>query len=226
MCGRFTLTTRPEVIAREFALESAPELSPRFNVAPGQPVATVWQPPGAARELRLRRWGLVPRWAKDPSIASRLINARSETAHEKPAFRDAMRRRRCLVPADGFFEWAAAGRGPKQPYFIALAERTPFAIAGLFERWSAPGGELLESCTLLTVPASEKLRAIHERMPAILPRDAWEPWLAPDVTDAALVQGLLAPWAGPELAPLAVSLRVNRTEHDDPSCIAPLADSF
>jgi len=226
VCGRFTLTTRPEELAREFALASVPELAPRFNIAPSQPVATVWQPPGAARELRLRRWGLVPRWAKDASIGSRLINARSETAAEKPAFRDALRHRRCLVPADGFFEWAAASRGPKQPYWIALPGRAPFAIAGLFERWTAPEGEVLESCTLLTVAASQALRAIHERMPAILPRSAWERWLAPDVTDAAAVQPLLAPWAGAALAPRAVGLRVNRPEHDDPACIEPLADAF
>jgi putative SOS response-associated peptidase YedK len=226
VCGRFTLTTRPEVVAREFELASVPELAPRFNVAPSQPVATVWQPPGGARELRLRRWGLVPRWAKDASIGSRLINARSETAAEKPAFRDALRRRRCLVPADGFFEWAAASRGPKQPYWIALPERTPFAIAGLFERWTAPEGEVIESCTLLTVAASEGLRAIHQRMPAILPREAWARWLAPDVTGAAEVAPLLAPWSGTPLVPLAVGLRVNRPEHDDPACIAPLADSF
>ena len=227
MCGRFTLTTAPERLASEFSLEAPPALSPRYNAAPGQEIATVWQPPGGgARELRLRRWGLVPRWAKDPSIASRLINARAETAAEKPSFRDALRRRRCLVPADGFFEWAPAARGPKQPYWIARADGAPFAIAGLFERWTAPEGGVLESCTLLTVEANASLRAIHARMPAILPREAWATWLSPDATDAAVLAPLLVPSAGDALVPRAVGLRVNRTDHDDPSCIAPLADSF
>jgi putative SOS response-associated peptidase YedK len=223
VCGRFTLTTPPSVLARELELEAAPDLAPRFNVAPGQDVATLWRPPSASRALRLRRWGLVPHWARDVRIGSRLVNARAETAAEKPAFREALRLRRCLVPADGFYEWAGAGRGPRQPYHIAFADRKLFAIAGLFERWRAEAGEWLESCVLLTVAANEQIRPLHDRMPAILPRPDWEAWLDPELRDPARVGALLKPWAGEPFAPRPVSRRVNRTEHDDPECLAPLA---
>jgi putative SOS response-associated peptidase YedK len=259
VCGRFTLTARPEILARDFELEAVPQLAPRFNVAPGQDVATVWWPRAGGRELQLRRWGLVPGWAREPRIGSRLVNARAESAAERPAFRDALRLRRCLVPADGFYEWAdaepgreaaaqragserraagpggrlladrqlAAGRpagsGPRQPYYVGLADRGLFAIAGLFERWRREDGTLLETCVLLTVPANDRIRPLHDRMPAILGRRDWALWLDPQVRDPRRVQALLVPWTGPELELHAVSRRVNQTEHDDPACIAPLA---
>ncbi|TFG96590.1 MAG: SOS response-associated peptidase [Myxococcales bacterium] len=224
MCGRFTLTTSREVLARAFELDDAPALAPRFNVAPGQDVATVWQTPEGRRELRLRRWGLVPHWARDAKIGSRLINARAETAAEKPAFRAALRQRRCLVAADGFYEWAAAGGagGARQPYYLALPEREPFAIAGLFEHWRGEEGALLESCVLLTVAPNDRVRAVHDRMPAILHREDYARWLDPTERDAQRVQALLAPWAGAALELRAVSRLVNRAGHDDPACIEPL----
>jgi putative SOS response-associated peptidase YedK len=224
MCGRFTLTTSHEVLARAFDLDDAPALAPRFNVAPGQDVATVWQTPEGRRELRLRRWGLVPHWARDAKIGSRLINARSETAAEKPAFRTALRQRRCLVPADGFYEWGAGGgaTGAREPYYLTLPEREPFAIAGLFEHWRCEDGSLLESCVLLTVPPNDRVRPVHDRMPAILRREDHASWLDPTERDARRVQALLAPWAGRELTLRAVSRLVNRAGHDDPACIEPL----
>jgi putative SOS response-associated peptidase YedK len=225
VCGRFTLTTPREVLARAFELDEVPELAPRFNAAPGQDVATVWRPREGRRELRLRRWGLVPHWAQDRRIGSRLVNARAETAAVKPAFRDALRWRRCLVPADGFYEWGpgAAGSGPRQPYHIALPGGVPFAIAGLFERWRAEDGAWLETCTLLTVAANERIRPVHDRMPAILGSADFELWLDPAVQDPRRVEPLLVPWAGAGLELRPVSRRVNKPEHDDAECLAPLA---
>ncbi len=224
MCGRFTLTARPEVLARAFALEDAPELAPRWNAAPGQDVATIARTPEGRRELRMRRWGLVPGWARDRRIGSRLINARAETAALRPAFREALRLRRCAVPVDGFYEWAAGGTGsgPRQPYYVALPDRAPFAIAGLFERWRGEDGAWLETCVLLTVAANERVRGLHDRMPAILPERDLEPWLDPMLRDPRRVARLLVPSAGTELELRPVSRRVNRPEHDDPACIAPL----
>jgi putative SOS response-associated peptidase YedK len=225
MCGRFTLTTPREVLVRVFDLDpaSVPELAPRWNVAPGQDVVTLEERPDGGRELRMRRWGLVPRWARDARIGSRLINARAETAAERPAFREALRLRRCVVPADGFFEWAGARSGPRQPFHVALPDGSPFAIAALHERWRSEAGSWLETCVLLTVPADERVRSLHDRMPAILAPGDLEPWLDPALRDPRRARSLLVPWSGVELALRPVSRRVNDPEHDDPACIAPLA---
>jgi putative SOS response-associated peptidase YedK len=224
MCGRFTLTTRRDVLAAAFELDEVPELAPRWNAAPGQDVATIAATREGRRELRLRRWGLVPGWARDRRIGSRLINARAETAAVRPAFREAMRLRRCIVPADGFYEWAGGGPGSgrRQPYYIALPDRAPFAIAAIHERWRAEDGAWLETCALLTVAANERVRALHDRMPAILSERDLEAWLDPALRDAGRVAKLLVPFAAGELELLPVSRRVNRPEHDDPACIAPL----
>ena len=211
-------------MAAAFALEDVPELAPRWNAAPGQEVATIAQTLEGRRQLRMRRWGLVPGWTRDRRIGSRLINARAETAAVRPAFREALRLRRCVVPADGFYEWAASGpgSGPRQPYYIALPDRAPFAIAGLFERWRDEDGAWLETCALLTVAANDRVRGLHDRMPAILAQRDLEAWLDPMLRDARRVAKLLVPFAGAELELVPVSRRVNRPEHDDPACIAPL----
>lgn len=222
MCGRFTLTAPSEVVQRTFGLDAEPRLEPRFNIAPGQDLATVQQDGEGRRQLVARRWGLVPYWAKDPKLGGRLINARAETAAEKPAYRDAFRRRRCLVPADGFFEWAAQGRGPRQPWYISRPDGGCFAIAGLFERWKTPEDEWLSTCVLLTTDASPRLAEVHDRMPAILPPTAWALWLDPEPAEPGVLAPLLEP-ASPDAFDLRpVSLRVNRPEHDDPECIAPV----
>lgn len=222
MCGRFTLTASPQEIERAFDLDETPRLEPRFNIAPTQPVATIDQDAAGRRVLRLRRWGLVPYWAKEPGIGARLINARAETAAEKPAFRDALKHRRCLVPADGFYEWGDTRSGPRQPYHVARPDRGCFAMAGLFERWRAPGGGWLDTCTVLTVPANARLASIHGRMPAILAPEDTASWLDPRLRDPRLLHALLAPCPDAELEPVPVSRRVNRAEVDDPACIAPL----
>jgi putative SOS response-associated peptidase YedK len=222
MCGRFSLSSAPELLARHFDLEQPPDLAPRFNIAPMQDVATVRAPEaGGKRVLELRRWGLVPRWAKDPTIGNRMINARAETVAEKPAFRDAFRLRRCLVPADGFYEWAA-GSAPRQPYHIQLVDGSPFAMAGLWERWSRPGGEEIESCTLLTTSANQRIAELHHRMPVILEPESYDLWLDPTLRDAEPLLPLLCPLAGERIRFHAVSRRVNNPKHDDSSCSAPL----
>jgi len=222
VCGRFTLSASPQEIERAFGLDREPRLEPRFNIAPSQPVATVDQDTAGRRVLSLRRWGLVPYWAKDPGIGARLINARAETAAEKPAFRDALSRRRCLVPADGFYEWGQTRSGSRQPYHIARPDRGCFALAGLFERWRAPEGDWVHTCSVLTVPANPRLATIHARMPAILAPADYARWLDPQLRDPRLLRALLAPCPDAELEPVPVSRRVNRAEVDDPACIAPL----
>jgi putative SOS response-associated peptidase YedK len=178
MCGRFTLRSSGEAVAEAFGLAEAPDLFPLFNIAPGQPVAVVRQKQQAqGRELAFLRWGLVPAWADDPSVGDRLANARSEKVAAKPPFRRAFRSRRCLVVADGFYEWRRT-TGRKQPYFVGLQGDRPFGLAGLWERWDKHGGPV-ESCTILTTDANELMRPIQERMPVILPPDQYDLWLDP-----------------------------------------------
>jgi putative SOS response-associated peptidase YedK len=221
VCGRFTLRAPPQEIQRVFGLDAAPRLEPRFNVAPGQDIATVHAERDGRRVMGLRRWGLVPHWAHDPRVGARLVNARAETAASRPAFRDAMRLHRCLVPADGFYEWSGAAGPGRQPHLVERADAGLFAIAGLYEHWRSASGEWLHTCTLLTVPANALLRAIHDRMPAILSPEHWDAWLDPTAKDAARAAAWLAPSPPDELRAVAVSRRVNRTEFDDPACIEP-----
>jgi putative SOS response-associated peptidase YedK len=220
MCGRFTLRTPPGRLVEEFGLASEPDFAPRYNIAPTQPVAAV-RLKGGQRELAMLNWGLVPFWAKDARIGNRNINARSETAAQKPMFREAFRSRRCLIPADGFYEWRKIGPKRKQPYFIHAANGRPFAFAGLWERWNA-GGEPLESCTILTTDANGLLAPLHDRMPVILPPDKYEVWLDPDVQQKAL-QPLLTPLPVDALTLHAVSTEVNRPANDSPRCIEPVS---
>jgi putative SOS response-associated peptidase YedK len=223
MCGRYTLTASPELVARHFGLAAPVALAPRYNAAPGQEVATIRvAAPGGVRELELRRWGLVPPWAPDARHGARLINARSETAAERPAFREAFRRRRCLVPADGFYEWDARC-APRQPYHVALESGAPFGIAGLYERWLGPGGEVVESVALLTAAACERLRRLHPRMPAILDPSAWPAWLDPACHEPAALLPLLAPAPDAAIRLRPVGLLVNDVRNDDPRCLAPAA---
>ncbi len=223
MCGRFTLATAPTALATLFDLDAAslPPLAPRYNIAPTQPVAIVRAAEDGGREMVLARWGLIPSWAKDPSVGARMINARSETIADKPAFRAAFRRRRCLVPADGFYEWQAVN-GKKQPYYIELRDHGPFAIAGLWEHWQAPTGEEIESCTLLTTDANDLVRPLHDRMPVILAPEDYALWLDPAVSDPVLPAQLLRPFPPAAMALHPVSTRVNTVRNDDPSCIAPI----
>jgi putative SOS response-associated peptidase YedK len=222
MCGRFTLTATPDEVARQFGLSEVPLLAPRFNIAPSQSIATISSDPQSARRLCVpRRWGLIPSWAKDPTLGNRMINARVETLAEKPAFRAALRKRRCLVPADGFYEWAARAGGTKQPHHIALPGRGCFAIAGLWESWRDPAGASVESCTLLTTAANPKLRAVHDRMPVILDPSDYAIWLAPAAPDAATLERLARSEPAEKLELHPVGRRVNDPRFDGPECLAP-----
>lgn len=216
------MVTPPEEVARHFGLEETPALSPRYNVAPGQEVAVVRAEAGSGPPVLVRaRWGLVPHWARDPGIGARLINARSETVGEKPAFREAFLRRRCLVPADAFFEWSATTR---QPFRIHLRDAALFAFAGLWENWGGGDerGAVLETCTLLTTRANAELRALHDRMPVILSPGSYGTWLDPALSDPARLVPLLRPRRDGELDLHPVSRRVNSPAHDDPACVAPV----
>jgi putative SOS response-associated peptidase YedK len=220
MCGRYSFTSPLEAVRRLFAVSGGGNLAPRYNIAPTQP-AVVVRPspkPDQERELAILTWGLVPSWAKDPSMAAKLINARAETVAEKPSFRNAFRRRRCLVPADGFYEWKAAPGG-KQPYRIAFEDERPFAFAGLWEHWQGADGSEIESFAIVTTEANELLRPLHPRMPVILDPEQHAPWLDPATEDAAL---LLGPYAGRGLRCYPVSRHVNNVRNDDPECIRPL----
>lgn len=218
MCGRYTLTTPGETLATLFDLPEPPDFGPRYNIAPTQPVAIVT---AASPALRVVQWGLVPSWAKDPSIGARMINARSETAAEKPSFRAAFKRRRCLIPADGFYEWRKTSSGPKQPYWIALADKAPFAFAGLWEQWESPEG-FLESCTILTSAANALLAHVHDRMPVILPRDCYDRWLHTLETEARSLQSLLRPFDAAAMRAWPVSTTVNSPRNETPECVTPI----
>jgi putative SOS response-associated peptidase YedK len=168
MCGRFVLMTPGRDLAERFGLEEEPVLEPRYNIAPTQMVAIIrLEKETGRRRLDFVRWGLIPFWSKDPSIGNKLINARAETAAEKPAFSSAFKSRRCLVPADGYYEWKKRKEGQKQPYLARNADGTPFAFAGLWEKWQAPEDQIIESCTILTTDANDLTRPIHDRMPVV-----------------------------------------------------------
>ncbi|MFQ5974047.1 MAG: SOS response-associated peptidase [Alphaproteobacteria bacterium] len=218
MCGRYSLTTPVESIAETFRVEERPNLPPRYNVAPTDEVAAVRRRRGGeGRELVMLRWGLVPFWAQDIGIGARLINARAETLGRKPAFREAFGRRHCLVVADGFYEWRKAADGRKQAYRVTLAGGGPFGFAGLWERWKAPDGRMVESCTIVTTDPNPLLRPIHDRMPAIVGPADHDTWLDARVSEAGR---LLAPFPAEAMAVYPVSSRVNNVRNDDAACIA------
>ena len=222
MCGRYTLTTPVEVLAEEFGVTGPlPEVSPSYNIAPTQEVAAVLVDDGE-RRLEMLRWGLIPFWADDPGIGSRMINARSETVPEKPSFRRAFKERRCLVLADGFYEWKRADDNGKQPYHIRMKDRRPFAFAGLWENWRR-GGEEIRSGTILTTEANNLVEEIHNRMPVILAPEDHELWLDRDMWEADLLLPLLAPYPDDLMEAYPVSRFVNRPTNDDPRCIQSLS---
>lgn len=222
MCGRLTLSTPARIVAEHFGLAAVPALEPRYNIAPSQPVAIVRRRPGEPeRTLEMRIWGLVPTWAREPGVGARLINARAETVARKRAYRDAFRRRRCLVPADGFFEWQPRGRNPKQPYHVTPHDGELFAIAGLYERWRG-GDAPLDTCTLITTEANARMRTVHDRMPVLLPPEAWSAWLDPEADDLDALQALLRPSPPDSLELHPVGLHVNDPRHDDPECVRPV----
>lgn len=222
MCGRFTLSQPADAIAIAFNLDHVPELEPRYNIAPTQSVATVLQTSAESKpQLKLLRWGLIPSWAKDPAIGSRLINARSETVSEKPSFRTALRRRRCLIVADGFYEWQRQ-ESKKQPYYFRLQNKQPFGFAGLWEHWRSPDGEEIDSCTIITTEANELMQSIHDRMPVILDPQDYNLWLDPTVQQPDQLQHLLHPYASDAMTSYPVSTLVNKPTNNNAELINSL----
>ena len=217
MCGRYTITVSGRLLAELFELDQEPSLAPRYNVAPTQQVPVVRLGADGRREWTEARWGLVPSWAKDLDISSRLINARGETLTEKPSFRTAVRRRRCVLPADGFYEWRKEGGG-KQPYLIRFSDGRPFAFAGLWELWRRPTGDPLLSCTIITTSPNEVVAPLHDRMPVILPTEHHPEWLSPVEIRGERLRELLAPCPAVGMEAYPVSRRVNNPGADDPAC--------
>jgi putative SOS response-associated peptidase YedK len=221
MCGRYTVTSTPEAMRALFRYIEQPNFPPRYNVAPTQPIAIVRLVEGQ-RHFALVRWGLLPSWVKDPTAFTLVINARGESVLDKPAFRAAMKRRRCLIPADGFYEWQKGGER-KRPFFIHAKSGAPIAFAGLWETWAGPNGEELETAAIVTIRANRALSAIHERMPVLVPPEAFDLWLDGATVDAATAAALIKPAADDLLEGYEVSTAVNRTANDDPSLLQPAA---
>jgi putative SOS response-associated peptidase YedK len=221
MCGRFTLTVDAHQIREAFPWISVPEnVQPRYNIAPSQPIAVV--PNDRNNELDYFVWGLIPSWAKDPNIGNRMINARGETVEEKPSFRAAFRRRRCLILADGFYEWKKEEeQKAKTPFYIRMKNNKPFAFAGLWENWHAPDGSNILSCTIITTQPNELLQEIHNRMPVILPEREYKTWLQPDEALVTELKPLLIPYPSEEMTAYPVSRLVNNPANESPSCIQP-----
>jgi len=221
MCGRFVITSSPEALRLLFGYSEQPNLPPRFNVAPTQPIPVVISNNG--RKFRLMRWGLWPAWVKDPRKFTLLINARAETVKEKPAFKNAIRRRRCLIPADGYYEWQTVGGG-KRPYFIHRRDNSPIGFAGVAETWIGPNGEEVDTAAIVTAPASADLAALHHRVPVTITPDDFEFWLDCRSDEADSVTPLMR---GPDVGEFAwheISARVNHVVNDDAQLILPITD--
>lgn len=223
MCGRFTLTAEPDTLKEIFEISDIDnsQLEPRYNIAPTQMVATVlYNYETEQRECQFLRWGLIPHWSKDSSGGAKMINARAETLAEKPSFRSAFKRRRCLVVADGFYEWKRL-ETKKQPYYFQLKNKQPFAFAGLWEEWHSPENEKITSCTIVTTEANELLQPIHHRMPVIIQQSDYERWLDPQLQKTEPLQELLRSYEAENMSAHTVSIKVNNPKHSSPECIRP-----
>jgi putative SOS response-associated peptidase YedK len=226
MCGRYVIISTPAAIRALFGYGEQPNFPPRYNVAPTQPIPVVRLADGK-RSFALMRWGLLPSWVKDPKAFPLLINARGESVLEKPAFRNAMRRRRCLIPADGFYEWQAGGKsGPKRPYFVrarrgADGSAPPLAFAGLWETWTGPNGEELDTAAIITTTANRTLSPLHDRMPVFVPPDAFALWLDCANVEADVAAALIRPAAEDLLEAYEVSTAVNRVANDSEALVEP-----
>ena len=224
MCGRYTLHHSTKAIVRRFGVDQVEiDVSARYNIAPTQPIAVITE--NSPRTLQAMKWGLIPSWAKDPAIGNKLINARAETLAEKPSFRTALVRRRCLIPGDGFYEWQKVGNG-KQPMRIHRKDDDLFAFAGLWDEWHTPDGSPLHTCTIITVGPNALMAPIHDRMPAILRPEDEAAWLDRSLMRVPDLLALLAPYPVDDLEAYAVSRSVNAPTSDSPDCIAPLESLF
>lgn len=224
MCGRFTLTIDPYHLQEAFPWAVIPnDLNPRYNIAPSQPIAVI--PNTGDNVVSMYKWGLIPSWSKDPSIGDRMINARAESLAEKPSFRNAFRRRRCLILADGFYEWKQIpGAKSKQPVYLRMNDGKPFAFAGLWELWSSPDGSEIRSCTIITTRPNALIEPIHNRMPVILSPDFYGLWLKPEDQPIAELNKLLEPYPANDMVAYPVSKLVNTPQYDTPELIKPVGN--
>jgi len=214
MCNRYRLTRSQRNLAERFQAWGEIDDTPRYNIAPTQPVLTVRREQGQkVRRFTTMRWGLIPHWAKDASIGTRTLNARSETITKTPAFRDSILTKRCLIPADGFYEWRAMGR-VKQPFCFEVGDGDVFALAGLWDEWKSPDGEVIESCTILTTIPNSLVADVHDRMPVIVPADKYEVWLDPDVTDFEAIRDILKPYDAEQMRRYPVSTKLNNSRNE------------
>jgi putative SOS response-associated peptidase YedK len=221
MCGRFVQYSDPEIYASRFDLDNLCEARPRYNIAPTQSALAIRQNETGGRELIPLRWGLVPAWSNGPDSRYSMINARAETVHAKPAYRNAFKHRRCLIPTEGFYEWQGT-RGGKQPYLIRRLDRGPFVMAGLWESWRDGKGEVLDSCTIIVTDANAVIRPIHDRMPVILATEDFSAWLNPQYKDTVRLNRLLRPAAPDDWVLVPVSKQVNSARNDGPELLEPL----
>lgn len=222
MCGRYTQQQSAEIIAQTFQVENIPPLKPRYNIAPTQSVATILQP-AKTRQFKMMHWGLIPSWAKDTKISSKLINARAETVAEKPSFRSAFQKRRCLIVADGFYEWQKQEDKQKQPFYFRMSDQHPFAFAGLWEHWKEQEtGEEIESCTIITTEPNDLMKTVHNRMPVILEPKDYDLWLDSEMKKPELLQPLLHPYPAEQMMAFMVSKAVNKPSNDTAECINSL----
>jgi putative SOS response-associated peptidase YedK len=223
MCGRYRLTRKKEILAEHFGIEPDDHWQPRYNVAPAQDVAVIRQHPDEPKRIgSTMRWGLIPFWSKDPKLGYKMINARCEGIAEKPAFREALKKRRCLIPADGFYEWQKSG-DKKRPFCFTLSDDGLFAFAGLWERWKDPEGKIVETCSIITTTPNALCQDVHDRMPVILHPEDYDLWLDPGFHKTEDLCALLKPYEAEQMKRYEVSPRVNAVKFDDPECAAPLA---
>ena len=223
MCGRYRLSRRKQLVEEYFDTASdEPDWAPRYNIAPTQPIPVIRQnPKEPVRELSLMKWGLIPSWAPNPSVAASMINARSETAATKPAFRESLKSRRCLIPADGFYEWKRDGK-TKQPFCFEVNQGQLFAFAGLWDRWKDPNGNWIKTCSILTTTPNAATAAVHDRMPVILDHDGYDLWLDPGMTKVEAMSDLLKPYDARLMRCYPASTRINPVANDDAECCRPV----
>jgi len=222
MCGRFSQSKSAETIAQVFQVNNVPPLTPRYNIAPTQQIQTILQnAEQSQREFQMLHWGLIPSWAKDPKMGARMINARAETVTEKPSFRAAFKQRRCLILADGFYEWQQQEK-KKQPFYFRMNDEHPFAFAGLWEHWKSGDGEVINSCTILTTEPNDLMRPVHNRMPVIIDPKDYDLWLDTEVKTPELLQPLLHPYSAEEMTAYPVSTKVNKPVNDSAELINSL----
>lgn len=225
MCGRYAVTLPDEAMRQIFSTGNLIQSVPRYNIAPTQPVIAIWNE-GDRRAARLARWGLMPHWVKDPRNFPLLVNARAETMATKPAFRDAVNHKRCILPASGYYEWKALPNGKKQPYYITLGDDEPIALAGLYSSWMGPDGEEVDTVATITVPAGPDVDYIHDRMPAIMAGDQIDAWLDVRSTRFAEVEPFVVPQPAGSMASHPVSIRVNSAANEGPDLIAPVSETL